>query len=425
MLGVSALPWVATEPRLGILNAEVSEMTAAGVDRFQELLSQRAAFGPRAAIGGRTGITYNFGAGNPDPGSFPYQGLVQAMSDVMEVDGADALSYGSFYGYQGLREWVCHKLKVFENLDTTPDNILITNGSGDALGLVIQTFVDVGDPVICEAPTFSGTLQTLRRNGADLYGVEVDDEGMRTDRLADRLEQIVREGRKPKLIYTIDTFHNPAGPTLTEQRRREVLELARTYNVVVLEDDAYGELRFEGTAVPSLFELDDAGLVARSGTLSKILGAGTRVGWVIAPPSMIGYASAFNFGGSVSPLTSRVCTFYMRGALETHVAELRQIYKDKRDAMIETLEQELAGTDFTCSRPEGGFFLWIKLPTGTSQATLARLAAEQKVGYVAGPAFMPNGGGEEYIRLAYSYETPEEIREGTRLLCQSILAARA
>src|SRR4051812_37328359 len=403
----------------------VSGMTATDVDRFQELLSERAAYGPRVGPGGgRPGIKYNFGAGNPDPGSFPYQGLVQAMADVMEVEGAAALSYGAFLGYESLREWVCHKLKVFEDLDVSPDNILITNGSGDALGLVIQTFVNVGDPVICEAPTFSGTLQTLRRNGADLYGVEVDDEGMRTDRLADRLEQIVKEGRKPKLIYTIDTFHNPAGPTLTEKRRRELLELARQYNVIVLEDDAYGELRFEGTPVKSLFELDEAGLVARTGTLSKILGAGTRVGWVIAPASMVPYVSAFNFGGSVSPLTSRVCYYYMRGHLEPHVAELCQIYKAKRDAMIETLERDLAGTDFTCSRPEGGFFLWIKLPSGTSQAKLAQLAVEKGVGTVPGPAFMPNGGGEEYIRLAYSYETPEEISEGTRLLCEAIHAAR-
>jgi 2-aminoadipate transaminase len=399
-------------------------MTATGVDRFQALLSQRAATGPRVAPGGRTGLKYNFGAGNPDPGSFPYDDLVRAMADVMEVEGKESLSYGPFVGYEGLREWVCHKLKVFEGLEITPDNVLITNGSGDALGLVIQTFVNYGDPVICEAPTFSGTLQTLRRNGADLYGVEVDDEGMRTDRLADRLEQIVKEGRQPKLVYTIDTFQNPAGPTLTEKRRREVLELARMYNVVVLEDDAYGELRFEGKPVPSLFEFDESDLVARTGTLSKILGAGTRVGWVIAPSSMVPYVSSFNFGGSVSPLTSRICTFYMRGNLEPHVDDLCGIYKAKRDAMIETIDTVLAGTDYTCSRPEGGFFLWIKLPSGTSQATLAKLAAEQKVGYVAGPAFMPNGGGDEYIRLAYSYETPEEIREGTRLICEAILAAR-
>ena len=399
-------------------------MTATGVDRFQGLLSERAALGPRLAPGDRTGTKYNFGAGNPDPGSFPYQDLVQAMADVMEMEGAAALTYGGFYGYQALREWVCHKLKVFEDLDTTPDNILVANGSGDAIGLVIQTFVNFGDAVICEAPTFNGTLQALRRNGADLYGVELDDEGMRSDRLEDRLEELAKRGHPAKLIYTIDTFHNPAGPTMTERRRLEVLELAKKYNCVILEDDAYGELRWEGTPVKSMFELDDAGLVARTGTLSKILGAGTRVGWVIAPAAMVPYISAFNFGGSVSPLTSRVCYYYMRGHLEPHVAELRQIYHDKRDAMLASLDEVLGDTDATWSRPEGGFFIWVKLPSGTSQAKLAELAAPHKIVYNIGPNFMPNGGGEEYIRLAYSYATLEELREGTRLLAEAILQAR-
>jgi len=349
---------------------------------------------------------------------------VQAMADVMEVEGKESLSYGPFVGYEGLREWVCHKLKVFENLDTIPDNILIANGSGDAIGLVIQTFVNFGDAVICEAPTFNGTLQALRRNGADLYGVELDDEGMRSDRLADKLEELAKRGHPAKLIYTIDTFHNPAGPTMTERRRLEVLELAKKYNCIILEDDAYGELRWEGTPVKSMFELDDAGLVARTGTLSKILGAGTRVGWVIAPAAMVPYISAFNFGGSVSPLTSRVCYYYMRGHLEPHVAELRQIYHDKRDAMLASLDEVLGDTDATWSRPEGGFFIWVKLPSGTSQAKLAELAAPHKIIYNIGPNFMPNGGGEEYIRLAYSYATLEELREGTRLLAEAILQAR-
>jgi 2-aminoadipate transaminase len=399
-------------------------MAATGDDRFQQLLSQRAALGPRLAPAGRGDVKYNFGAGNPDPGSFPYQGLTQAMADVMEMEGADALSYGGFYGYQALREWVCHKLKLFEDLEVTPDNILIANGSGDALGLVIQTFVNFGDAVICEAPTFSGTLQTLRRVGADLYGVELDDEGMRADKLADRLEALAKKGHPAKLIYTIDTFQNPAGPTMTERRRLEVLELAKKYNVIVLEDDAYGELRWEGTPVKSMFELDDAGLVARTGTLSKILGAGTRVGWVIAPAAMVPYISAFNFGGSVSPLTSRICYYYLRGNLEPHVAELRQVYHDKRDAMLASLDEVLSGTDATWSRPEGGFFIWLKLPSGTSQAKLAQLAAPHHIVYNVGTSFMPNGGGEEYIRLAFSYATLDELREGTRLLAEAILAAR-
>lgn len=399
-------------------------MTATGVERFQELLSKRAAKGPRPPQGLAPHIKYRFGAGNPDPASFPYEGLAQAAADVMETDGANALSYGGVYGFQELREWVCYKHKVLENLDITPDNVLITNGSGDALGLVIQTFVDEGDPVITEAPTFSATLQTLRRNGADLHGIEVDAEGLRTDLLADKLEALAKAGKRCKLIYTIDNFQNPAGPTLTLKRRHELLALAKQYGVIVLEDDAYGELRFEGEQLPSLFALDDAGLVARTGTLSKILGAGTRVGWVIAQPSLVPYMSSFNYGGGVAPFMSRICHAYMKNNLETHVDELRRVYREKRDAMIEELERGLAGLDAFWYTPEGGFFLWIRLPTGTDPKKLMQLASEAAVGYVPGPAFMPNGGGENYIRLAYSQESPAEIREGTRLICEAIHKAR-
>lgn len=400
-------------------------MTATGVDRFQELLSRRAAKGPRPPQGLAPHIKYRFGAGNPDPGSFPYQELAQATAEVLETEGAQALSYGGVYGYQELREWVCHKVKVFENLDITPDQVLITNGSGDALGLVIQTFVDEGDPVITEAPTFSATLQTLRRNGAEVHGIEVDADGMRTDLLAARLEELAQAGKQCKLIYTIDNFQNPAGPTLTLKRRHELLALAKQYGVIVLEDDAYGELRFEGEQLPSLFELDDAGLVARTGTLSKILGAGTRVGWVISQPELVPYMSAFNWGGGVAPFMSRICHTYMKNNLEGHVEELCRIYREKRDAMIGELESGLAGLDAFWHKPEGGFFLWIKLPTGTDPKKLMQLASAAGVGYVPGTAFMPNGGGEEYIRLAYSQESPDELREGTRLLCKAIHEARS
>ena len=400
-------------------------MTVTGADRFQALLSQRAAKGPRPPMGLGPHIKFRFGAGNPDPGSFPYDGLAQATADVLEVEGPDALSYGNVFGHAELREWVCHKHKVFENLDITPDNVLITNGSGDAIGLVIQTFIDEGDVVITEAPTFSATLQAFRRNGAKLYGIELDDEGLRTDLLSEKLEELAQAGTPCKMIYTIDNFQNPGGPTLSLRRRKELLELAKKHNAIVLEDDAYGELRFEGEQLPSLFELDDAGLVARTGTLSKILGAGTRVGWVIAQPSLVPYMSAFNFGGGVAPFMSRICLYYMRDHLEPHVAELREIYRNKRDAMIEVLEEGLAGTDASWFKPEGGFFLWVKLPTGTDQKKCFDLSNASGVGYVPGPAFMPEGGAENYIRLAYSQESIESIREGTRLLCKAIMEARS
>ena len=397
-------------------------MTTTDAGRYADLLSRRAGRGPRPNWRG-TGPIYRFGGGLPDPASFPYQDLVQAMADVMEVDGADALNYGPLYGYDGLRDLVVHKYRLFEGLELTRDNVIIANGSNQAIAMVVQVFVDEGDPVICEAPTYMTTIALLRRQGADLIGVEVDDEGLRTDLVAERLDGLRRAGRPCKLIYTIDTFQNPSGPTLSERRRRELLELAREHNVMILEDDAYGELRFEGESPPSLYALDQSGLVCRTGTVSKILGAGMRLGWVVAPTELIPYLAAFNFGGGVSPLTSRICTVYLREHLGEHVAELVAVYRAKRDAMLEALEEGLGDTDATWNRPEGGFFIWLKLPTGTDPARLAELAAEAGVGYAAGPTFMPNGGGDEYIRLAYSFESPAEIREGVRRLCAAIKAS--
>jgi 2-aminoadipate transaminase len=204
-----------------------------------------------------------------------------------------------------------------------------------------------------------------------------------------------------------------------------MLALAQEHGTVILEDDAYGELRFEGEQLPSIYELDESGCVVRSGTLSKILGAGVRLGWLCAPKEMIPVFQSFNFGGGVSPFMSRVATYYMRDNLKTHVELLINVYRDKRDAMLRGLWEVLDGTDVQISKPEGGFFIWIKLPTGTDRKRLAELASEARVQYVPGASFYPTGGGEEYIRLAYSYESPEKCYEGSKLIAKAIRGAMA
>ncbi len=391
-------------------------------ERYRDLFTVRAGRGPRVNFG-MDGPRFNLAAGKPDPHSFPYAELTQAMADVMELDGGNAMTYGQLYGHDGLRDLVVDKYRRFEGLELTRDQVLIANGSLDAIGLIVQTFVDEGDAVICEAPTFMATVQFFRRVGAEVLGVEVDEHGMRTDQAAAHLETLRRSGRRCKLIYTLATFHNPAGPTLTEARRRELLQLAREHQVIVLEDDAYGELRFEGVAPPSLLALDEAGLVVRTGTLSKTLGAGFRLGWAAGPADLIPYLTGFNFAGGVSPLASRIATVYLREHFDEHVRHLVKVYRERRDVMLEELERGLGDTDATWSRPEGGFFIWLKLPTETDPERLAQLAAEAAVSYAPGPIFMPNGGGEQHIRLSYSFETADDIREGTRRLCAGMKGA--
>jgi len=402
-------------------------MTSPANPRLDDLLSTRARIGWGASLPPARPVAealFEFGAGHPDPGSFPYEGMVEATADVMKAEGAPALSYGEPLGYKGLRELVSHKYRLFENLEVSPDNVIVANGSGHALSLAFSAFGGVGDAILSGAPTFSGTLATIRRHGARVLDVPMDDEGMVTEVAREQLEKLRREGTRCKLIYTIVNFQNPAGPTMSRRRREELVALAHEYDTLILEDDAYGELRFEGKQHPSLYALDKGGRTIRAGTLSKILGAGVRLGWLCAPREMIPVFQGFLFGGGVNPYVSRVATFFMRENLVPHVARLVDVYHAKRDAMLRGLWEVLEGTDVEISKPEGGFFIWIKLPAGTNTTKLRERAVKHGIQYTAGPAFFINGGGEGFIRLAYSWETPERNYEGATLLAQAIKDAR-
>jgi DNA-binding transcriptional MocR family regulator len=406
----------------------LSGMTTPTAPRLEHLLSRRALIGwgtPPWTVRPTTNALYEFGGGLPDPESFPYEGMIEATKRVLTSDeGPAAMTYGEPQGYRGLRELVCEKYELFEGLKVTPDNIVIANGSGHGLGLAFSAFLDVGDAIISEAPAFSGTLVTMRRHGPRILDVPVDAEGIVTTAVRARLAQLRSEGTPCKLIYTIVNFQNPAGPTQSLRRRHELIELAHEFDTVILEDDAYGELRFEGEMLPSLYALDGGRRVVRAGTLSKILGAGVRLGWLCASREMIPAFQGFLFGGGVNPYMSRVATAFMREHMAGHVARLVEVYRTKRDAMLKGLWEVLDGTDVEISRPEGGFFIWIKLPTGTDPARLSARAVEGRVQYTPGTAFYPNGGGEEFIRLAFSYEPPEKCYEGARLIARAILAAR-
>src|SRR5213596_2613480 len=392
---------------------------------FDALLSTRARYAvplttPRASMN----PLYEFGGGYPDPVSFPYEGMIEATAKMMAAEGAAAMTYGDPQGYLGLRELICHKYQLFEMLEVAPENLFVANGSGHALSLVFSAFVDPGDPIICEAPTFAGSLNTIRRHGPEILDVPVDAEGMVTSVVRERLEGLRRQGRRCKLVYTIVNFQNPAGPDLSLRRRQELVQLAEEHDTFILEDDAYGELRFEGEPKPPVYALDRAGRVLRAGTLSKILGAGVRLGWLCAPRAMLPAFQGFNFSGGVNPLMSRVATWYLRDHMEEHVKLLIDVYRAKRDAMLRGLWEVLESTDVEISRPAGGFFIWIRLPPGTDSARLEELAVAARAQYTPGPAFFPNGGGERFIRLAFSYEPPEKCYEGARLIARAILDAR-
>lgn len=403
-------------------------MTNKPATNFDAFLSSRARIGwdaPPPPSRPAIDALYEFGSGYPDPATYPYDGLVDATARMMKEEGAQALNYGEGQGYRGLREVVCQKYALFERLEVTPENLIVSNGSGHALSLAFSAFTDIGDVIISEAPTFSGTLNTIRRHGPQVVDVPVDSEGMVTSVLRERLQELKKQGKRCKLIYTIVNFQNPAGPTMTLARRQELIALAHEYDTFILEDDAYGEIRFEGEPLPSLYALDPNGRVIRAGTVSKILGAGFRLGWLCAPKSMIPVFQGFLFGGGVNPFASRVATYFLRDHLEEHVGVLVGAYRAKRDAMLKGLWEVLGHTDVEISKPEGGFFIWIKLPTGTDHKKLNAIAVRERLQCTPGPSFFPNGGGEEFIRLAYSYETPQRCYEGARRVAEAILEAKA
>jgi len=406
-------------------------MDAVTTTNYESMFSRRARLElPTSQLLARRGAApagaplYQFGGGLPDPESFPFSDLVRATENMLQREGRDALTYGAAFGYQGLRELVCEKTRHYEGFEISPDNVLITNGSSHALSLAAELLVDIGDPVIVEAPTFSGTLHNFRRLGPEFIGVGLDQEGIRTDEVEAKLKELARQGRKAKLIYTIVNFQNPAGMTQSLRRRTELLDLAEKYDTMIVSDDAYGELRYDGEPVRAMFALDQSGRVLHSGTLSKILGAGVRLGWLLAPKDLVPKLAALKADGGTNPYMSRLATYYMRDHMLDHVEDLRVIYRNKRDMMLERLRVGL-GDSAEVSRPDGGFFIWIRLPEGTDPFRLLDLAAERRISYVPGPAFYPQANvGSEYIRLAFSYAGLEEIRQGTDLLCEAIRAAR-
>src|SRR5947207_14129597 len=215
---------------------------------------------------------FECGGGYPDPVSFPYEGMIEATAKMIAAEGAAAMTYGDPQGYLGLRELICHKYQLFEAMKATPENIVVANGSGQALSLAFSAFVDPGDAIVVEAPTFSGSLNTIRRHGPQILDVPVDDEGILTEAVRERLQTLRREGRRCKLIYTIVNFQNPAGPSQSLRRRQELIALAHEYDTLILEDDAYGELRFEGETLPPLYALDRGGRVIRGGACSTVQG---------------------------------------------------------------------------------------------------------------------------------------------------------
>lgn len=351
----------------------------------------------------------SFAGGIPDPDLFPRDAVGRAYQRTLQSNsmGANALQYSVSEGYLPLREWIGARTKV------ATDEVVITNGSQQALDFIGKTMIGPGDPVVVTAPTYLGALQAFSPYQPRYLTVPMDENGMQTDLLPDLLAQ------KPKFVYLVPDFQNPNGITTSLERRRELLAQCRRHGVPIIEDAAYSELRYDGEPVPSLLSLDDrsdGGIVLYCGTFSKTVVPGLRVGWITGPREIISRMVLLKQAGDLhnSTVNQMVMHQVAEEIYDRHVAMLRRSYKEKRDAMLETLKEHFPDS-VRWTHPEGGLFVWLELPKGLdSTALLERAIREIRVAFVPGDAFFADRSGRNTIRLSFSVNTPERTREGIR-----------
>ncbi len=391
--------------------------TTQNQDWTSDLLAHRAAtLQPAFNMAGAPGVI-SFSYGLPDEPSFPAADLAQAAADVMRDQSAQALQYG---GPTPLVDYLVDYIGRDQQLTITPANLLVTVGSSQALGLACQLLIDPGDTIIVEGPTFLGAVSTFLKAEAKVTEVALDDEGLNIEALDKIIGDLKAAGERVKFIYVIPTFQNPTGVTLGLERRLALLEVAKKHQVLVLEDDAYAGLIFEGEVPPWLWTLDQDNIVVHCGTFSKTLAAGMRLGWMGGPPELIARIASLKSDGGTSPFAGYIAARYAQdGRLERHILKLREIYRRKRDRMLAGLERYMPdGARWT--KPQGGFFIWLELPESLDTVKMLRDAIDAGVNYTPGPACFASRTGRHTLRLAFSHLPVEKIEPGLRILGEVI-----
>jgi len=363
----------------------------------------------------------SFAGGLPASETFPVKELEEISSELLREKGATALQYGPTEGEFGLREEIA-KWMSRERISVRPENILVTSGSQQGLDIVSKVFLDPKDIVVVELPTYIGGLQAFTAYRARMIGVPQDNCGMRMDLLEKTLVKLAARSRKPKFIYVVPDFQNPSGVTMSLERRRKLLELAHKFEVPIVEDSPYRDLRFAGQTVPAVFSLDADKQVMVLGTFSKLLCPGLRLAWIMAPTEwMDRMIVAKQSMDLCCPTYTQliIAEFMKRGLLPRQIDRIRKLYAKKREVMLEALRRHMPkGVEWT--EPEGGLFLWVKLPKNMSANTLFPKAVENKVVYVVGSAFHCNGKGQNTMRLNFSYPSEEQINKGIERLAKMI-----
>lgn len=356
--------------------------------------------------------------GMPYVQALPLEAVAETSARLIRERGAQALQYGSGQGDATLREQILEVIKEVGIEDAHPDDIVVTPGSQMALDIVVRIFCDPGDVVLVEAPSYVGALGVFRAYECDVVHVPMDEEGLQPVALAETIAAVRASGRKPKLIYTIPSFHNPAGVTQGPQRRSEILEIARREGILLLEDDPYGLLGFDGGPAPRAIRADEHDGVVYLGSFSKTIASGIRVGWAVAPHGVreklvLASESAILCPSNLAQYT--VSEYLATQPWRQQIKVFQEVYRERRDALLDAMQTYLpAGTTWTV--PAGGFYSWLTLPQGLDAKAMLPRAIAALVAYVPGTGFFVDGQGQHNMRLSYCYPDPDRIREGVRRL---------
>ena len=367
---------------------------------------------------------YNFAVGNPDPVSFPGVELAEAAHRIIPTLGDGLVTYPGSYGWTPLREIAAARFAKNNGVDLPLENIALTSGSMQAIGLCCQNYImpGAGDTIVAEEYSYSGTLRAFRQFGAKVASVPVDDDGMNMDALGQTLDGLASQGIRPKFIYTIATNQNPTGTMMTEERRHRLVALARKHNVLILDDDCYADLLFEGAAPPSLYALDPDNTVY-IGSFSKVLGPGARLGYFATRKDRLDEILAWKIDGGNSVLAAATAAEYFNTNLWPHIEEINGIVKGKLDAVEDALDANKDAFPYH-SHPKGGLFIWVKLPDDTDVNRLLSIADSRNVKYGTGKSFHSQNEDIKYLRIAYGYASLDDIREGVPLLAECVREAR-
>ncbi|MDO9508565.1 MAG: PLP-dependent aminotransferase family protein [Thermovirgaceae bacterium] len=363
----------------------------------------------------------SFAGGMPAPEVFPVKEFHKGV-DALLNDGPNLLQYGTTEGYPPLKEFLSGWTAPRMGRKVSLDEMLLTTGSQQGLDLMGWAMIDPGDYIITEDPSYLAAITAFHNHGSRFISIPVDARGMVVEIIPEAIEKARAEGKNIKFIYTIVNFQNPAGSTMTLERRKKLVEISHKYNIPILEDDPYGYVRYDGEHLPSIFSLDPDGGVIYAGTFSKILAPGTRIGWCSGNKDIIRKLTVFKQATDLcsSPITQALVYEYCKmGYLDSHLPNIIANYREKRDAMDASFRKHLPLDEVSWVKPEGGFFFWLDMPNIDAK-TLFDKAIEKKVAFVIGAPFFANGGGEHNARMNFTFSSPEVIDEGVKRLGEAM-----